>query len=290
MVHPLQDATTLWKPMASILVLFILTAMVYGQGQKPLTSEDLIQMTKAFNEQTVINAIAANGVSLDTSVQGLQSLKSAGVSENVINAALKAVAATGGKTGAPGENKLIPDEIGAYVTVNNVLTPLPVEVVNYKMSGMFVPFKKVKLQGTVPGSKSATQITRPIVLVLRCADGTAPTEYQLVALDVKKEGREFTEAKAGLTGANGGVNEAAVPMKFEKIARNTYRATLSDLKRGEYGILAPGALSPRRTALPLASYIRLASLSREPNWDRPSAGSDRAITPQNFKASVCALF
>jgi hypothetical protein len=64
-----------------------------------------------------------------------------------------------------------------------------------------------------------------------------------VALDVKKDSREFTEAKVGLMGAKGGVNDSAISMKFEKLGRNTYRATLSDLKKGEYGILAPGALA-----------------------------------------------
>ena len=79
--------------------------------------------------------------------------------------------------------------------------------------------------------------------MLKCPDGTAPTEYQLVALDVKKDGREFTEAKVSMFGASSGVNKDAVAVKFDKIGRNAYKATLSALVKGEYGILAPGALA-----------------------------------------------
>lgn len=232
------------------LGLLVVAAGVNGQTKKPLTSDDLIQMRNAdFDEQTVISAIAANGVYLDTSVHGLTALKSAGISDKVINAALSA----GTPKAAPSANgseqeKGIPDEIGSYVVVKDALTPLPVEIVNFKTGGLLgaafsYGLKKAKLQGTVAGTKSSIQLMAPVALVLRCADGTAPTEYQLVALDSKKENREFTEAKVGLTGASAGVNKDAISMKFEKIGRNAYKATVSDLKKGEYGILAPGALA-----------------------------------------------
>lgn len=245
----LRIAAALLKNARAALTLLLVTTMTYGHGQKPLTSDDLIQMTKAFDEQTVINAIAANGVSLDTSAQGLMSLKSAGVSGNVINAALKAAAPRTAPDNPPALGQGIPDEIGVYVVAEKgSLSPLPVEVVNFRTAGMLGAMitsgiKKAKYQGTVPGNKSAIQLTAPVALVLRCPDGTAPAEYQLVALDPRKESREFTEAKVGLGGASGGVNGKAIPMKFEKLGRNTYKATPSGLKQGEYGILAPGALA-----------------------------------------------
>jgi hypothetical protein len=174
-------------------------------------------------------------------------LKSAGVSEKVINAALSA-AVLKSLPNTTEQDKGIPDEIGAYVILKDVLTPLPVEVVNFKTSGLIgavftYGIKKAKYEGTVPGKKSSTQLTTPVALVLRCADGTAPTEYQLVPLNIKSDSREFTEAKVGWTGAKAGVNDNAISMKFDKLSRNTYKTTLPDLKRGEYGILAPGALA-----------------------------------------------
>jgi hypothetical protein len=233
-----------------LLLILSTIAPVSAQSKKPLTSDDLIQMKKAnFDDQMVVNAIAADGVLVDTSVQGLMVLKSAGMSDKVINAVLSAATP---RTSAPSaieeQNKSVPEEIGAYVMVKDSLMALPVEIVNVKTAGMLgtimtYGLKKAKVQGTVNGSKSSTQLTTPVTLVLRCPDGTAPTEYQLVLLDAKKGSREFTEAKTGITGESGGVNKEAIAIKFDKIGRNTYKATLSDLRNGEYGILAPGALA-----------------------------------------------
>lgn len=235
--------------LVAVLISLVAVNFLTGQTKKPLTSDDLIQMKKAgFDDQTVVGAILANGVSLDTSVQGLMKLKSGGVSEKVIDAALSAAAPKATTSNGNEPDKGIPDEIGAYVIMKGSLTPLPVEIVNFRTAGILgaaftYGLKKAKFQGTLNGVKSSTQLTTPVTLVLRCPDGTAPAEYQLVPLEVKKDSREFTEAKAGLTGASGGVNKEAIAMKFEKIGRNTYKATVSDLRTGEYGILAPGALA-----------------------------------------------
>jgi hypothetical protein len=235
--------------LAAALIAFFVTTLAIAQAKKPLTADDLIQMKKAgFDDQIAINAIAANGVSLDTSVQGLTTLKSAGVTDKVINAALSAAAPKPAVSNTAEPDKGIPDEIGAYVKTKDVLAPLPVEVVNFKTAGVFgsaisYGIKKAKAKGTVPGPNSSTQLTAPVTLVLRCADGIAPTEYQLIALESKKDGREFTEGKFGLGSASTGVDKDAIQIKFEKIARSTYRGTIAELKKGEYGILAPGAVA-----------------------------------------------
>ena len=220
-----------------------------AQGKKPLTSADLLQMkTMGFDDQTIVNAIAVNGVSLDTSVQGLIALKQSGLSEKVIDAALAAAAPKPVATNTASEDNGLPDEIGAYVMLKDKLTPLPVEVVNFKTAGTLgmaftYGIKKAKFQGTVPGEASSTRLTGPVTFVLRCADGTAPTEYQLIQLDTKKDSREFTESKMGLTGASGGVDKQAVSINFQHIGHDTYKGTVPDLKKGEYGFLAPGALA-----------------------------------------------
>ena len=112
--------------LAAALIAFLLASLASGQAKKPLTSDDLIQMKKAgFDDQMAINAIAANGVSLDTSVQGLTTLKSAGVSNQVINAALSAAAPKPAGSGSAEPDKGLPDEIGAYTIWKDSLTPLP---------------------------------------------------------------------------------------------------------------------------------------------------------------------
>lgn len=234
------------------LIAFCLSStpnLLIAQAQKPLSSADLLQMkTMGFDDQTIVNAIGANGVSLDTSVQGLIALKQSGLSEKVINAALAAVAPKSAPPNAPLVDNGVPDEIGAYVMVKNRLTPLPVEVVNFKTAGTLgmaftYGIKKAKFQGTVPGEASSTRLAGPVTFVLHCADGTAPTEYQLIQLDSRKDSREFTESKMGLTGVSGGVDKQAVSLNFQHTGHNTYQTTASDLKKGEYGFLAPGALA-----------------------------------------------
>jgi len=217
---------------------------LFAQAPKPLTSVDLVQMrTAGFDDQTIVNAIGANGVSLDTSVQGLLSLKRSGLSDKVINAAL-AAAAPKSPTAAPDESG-VPDDIGAYALVKDQLTPLPVEVVNFKTSGTLgtafsYGIAKTKLKGILPGDKSSARLAVPATFVLRCADGTAPTEYQLIHLDLKKDTREFIDAKMNVAGASAGVDKQAVALNFQRIGHNTYKATVSDLNKGEYGFLAPG--------------------------------------------------
>lgn len=230
--------------------LLTLSMVASAQARKPLTSADLTQMkTAGFDDQTIVNAINANGVSIDTSVQGLLALKQSGLSEKVIAAALAAAAPKPAAAPADaGVDSGIPDEIGAYAMMRGKMTPLPVEVVNFKTAGtMAMAFtyglKKAKFQGTVPGEKSSTQLTTPVTIILRCADGTAPTEYQLIQLDEKKDSREFTESKMGLMGASGGVDKQAVSINFQHIGHDTYKGTIADLKKGEYGFLAPGALA-----------------------------------------------
>jgi hypothetical protein len=232
-----------------LLCLVTLPVLVFSQAKKPLTAADLVQMkTAGFNDQTIVNAIAANGVSLDTSVQGLIALKQSDLSEKVIDAALAAAAPRPASSSATAENSGIPDDIGVYVTVKDALTELPVEVVNFKTAGTLgmaftYGLKKARFQGTLPGERSSERVAIPATFVIHCADGTAPTEYQLIPLDLKKDSREFTESKMGLTGASGGVDKQAISLKFQRIGHDTYKATAAELKAGEYGFLAPGALA-----------------------------------------------
>jgi len=220
-----------------------------AQTVKPLTAANLSQMkTMGFDDQTIVNAIAADGVSLDTSVQGLANLRQSGLSDKVIGAALAAAAP---KSAAPpgdaSEDRGLPDEIGVYAQVKDQLNPLPVEVVNFKTAGTLgtaftYGIKKTKIQGTVPGEKSPAQLTLPVTIVLRCPDGTAPNEYQLIQLELKSDSREYTAGKGNIAGASAGVDKQAVAINFEKIGRNTYKGTVADLKKGEYGFLAPGTI------------------------------------------------
>ncbi len=242
--------TAFWSLTYFLLVFCCLTipSGMMAQARKPLTAADLAQMkSMGFDDQTIINAIAADGISLDTSLQGIEALKKFGLSDKVISAALAAAAPKPTASGDPSAESGLPDEIGIYARVKGQLTPLPVEIVNFKTAGTLgtaftYGIRKTKIQGTVPGEKSSAQLALPVTFVLRCPDGTAPNEYQLIQLQLKNGSREYTAGKGNIAGASAGVDKEAVTISFEKIGRDTYKGTIADLKKGEYGFLAPGTV------------------------------------------------
>jgi hypothetical protein len=242
------------------LALSLAPSIAFGQAKKPVTIDDLIQLTKAgLDEQTLVRAIEANGAAVDTSAQGILALKSAGLGEAVIRAVLTAAApsaappsATPPAAVAPGATA-IPDEIGVYIERGGSLEALTGEVPNVRSGGILksmatAGIAKMNVRGTVSGGKSSIQVQAPVILVLRCQEGTTPAEYQILILDSKKDRREFTTGKAGVTGMTVGVdNDKTVSAKFDRIGPRTYKATISQLARGEYGVWAPGvsALGPK---------------------------------------------
>jgi hypothetical protein len=187
--------------------LFALT-LAFGQGKKPLTAEGLIQMKKAgFDEQTMIKAIEANGATVDTSAQGLMSLKDAGLGDAVIRATL--LASNPERASLPSAStptsSLIPEEVGVYLADSGKIKPLPAEVVKFGSTSPFrmmatAGFGATRIKGKVAGAKSPVQLSGPIVLVLRCPEGVSPDAYQLLILDTKKNSREFTTGKMSMFG------------------------------------------------------------------------------------------
>lgn len=232
------------------LALFTL-ALAFGQDRKPLTANDLIEMKKAgFDEQTIVEAIEANGASVDTSVQGLMALKNAGLSDSVIRAALAVGNAAPARPSAiiP-ETGAVPEEIGLYVLKDGRLSPLPVEVAKTKTGGMLrsmatMGVSRMNINGSVSGPKSSIQLQTPVTIVLRCAEGTAPAEYQLMVLEIRKDRRQFVTGKLGFRATVGVDDKSLVAAKYERIGPNTYKAFLASLERGEYGFLAPGLVTP----------------------------------------------
>lgn len=72
-----------------LLSLALAISVAFAQT-KPLTNEDIVQMTKAgFDDQTIVKAIHANEPAFDTSAGALLALKNNGVSKPVIDAMLE---------------------------------------------------------------------------------------------------------------------------------------------------------------------------------------------------------
>jgi len=97
--------------------------------------------------------------------------------------------------------------------------------------------------GTVQGPKSALQIGKGAEFIIRCPEGTAITEYQLLRLDMKGDRREFRAWTGGVFLSSEGAEKNAEKFDSEKIAPRVFRIKLPILKKGEYGILPPGSAS-----------------------------------------------
>ncbi len=237
---------------AALLLITGGVALGQTQSAQALTVDDVVAMLKAkLPEQVVLTRIEGYGKAFSLSTEELMRLNEAGASEKVMILMMdpnggSADAATPDAPRSTGATS-IPEELGAYFIQGAKLAPLTVEVVNFKTSGMLgalatMGVKKARYNGTVPGTKSNTQTPLPVGLVLRCADGANPAEYQLVMLEPSNGRRQFVAGRGGLTGVSLGVSDIAIPLQFERIARNVYKAAVTGLKMGEYGILPPDSI------------------------------------------------
>ena len=106
--------------MLFLAVVLACCSLVAGQQSNPqeITNSDVIQMTKAgIADDTIILAIKRGPVKFDVSAQGLIALKSAGVSDKVLNVIL-----TNG--GTPDRMVSISDEHAAQAIFNKAISAL----------------------------------------------------------------------------------------------------------------------------------------------------------------------
>ena len=154
----------------------------------------------------------------------------------------------------------LPNEIGIYMRQNGKLIDIEPEVVNWRTGGVIktmatVGLDKGHVNGTIPGSHSGLTISwarlglaDPLEFYIRCPEGNSASEYQLLRLWDKGNRREFRSVTGGILHRSGGAQLNEVAFKFEKIAPRTYKIQLNDLKAGEYGFLAPGAVASSNAA------------------------------------------
>jgi len=143
------------------------------------------------------------------------------------------------------KNKDVPEDVGVYVKVKEQLVEVMPEVVSWKSGGvgkrmLTYGMTKGHVNGVVKGPKSKLQLALPIEVIVRCPEGVAGTEYQLLDLDEKGDRREFRAVTGGVYHSSGGTDKNAVGFDVEKFAPRTYRIRIASLKKGEYGFLAPG--------------------------------------------------
>jgi len=78
-----------WLICAALLVL--IPCMILAQAKKPLTNDDIVNMTtQGFNASLIIKAIQTSDTNFDVSPEALTNLKNAGVNQDVMEAMMTA--------------------------------------------------------------------------------------------------------------------------------------------------------------------------------------------------------
>ena len=239
-----------------LLCTSLLVSSLWGSQklQSRMTNQDVIELVSlGFSDGVIIDKIrTAPGSDFDTSIPALKELKAAKVPDVVIRAMINAqqnetgatlpVNPSGSSTGA------LPLKIGVYLRVNGSLVEMEPEIVNWQTGGFLktratLGLVKGDLNGKISGATSPTQVLGPAVLVIRTAEGTSVTEYQLLHLHGKSNRREFRAVTGGVIHRSGGAQRDTIQFEPRNIGERTWEIRLGELTAGEYGFLPPGVYS-----------------------------------------------
>jgi hypothetical protein len=222
-----------------------------GQQLSSRTSnQDVIDMVSlGLSDDVIIDKIHATpAVEFDTSVPALRTLKAAKVSDAVVRVMINphpsSLVASNTPAVSTTDNKL-PQEVGVYVVLNGKLTEIDPEIVNWQTGGWMkhhatLGIVKEDRNGKVMKSKSTLEVSNnPVEFLVRTLEGTSVTEYQLLRLREKSDRREFRAATGGVIHQSGGAEGNEVPFSPEKLGSRTWKITLSDVPKGQYGFLPP---------------------------------------------------
>jgi hypothetical protein len=223
-------------------------------SKRKMSNQDVLDMVSmGLGDEVILEKIhSAAETEFTTDLESLKALKAAHVSDPVIRAMInpKAAAAPAAASGgaAAAANPDFPEDIGVYQKVRGKLVEVTPEVVGWKTGGALKSFatnglNKGHVNGTIQGPKSALQVGNDAEFIIKCPEGTAVTEYQLLRLDMKGDRREFRSVTGGIIHSSGGAEKNAEKFDYEKIGPRVFKIKLPPLKKGEFGILPPGSTS-----------------------------------------------
>ena len=165
----------------------------------------------ALGEDVIVDKIHTSDTDFDTSMESLKVLKAAHVTDAVIRTMInpKVVAPTATPAATPVANADLPDDVGVYIKVRGKLNEVTPEVVGWKTGGVLkhmatYGLDKGHTNGTIHGPKAPLQLGNDAEFVIRCPEGTAITEYQLLRLDMKGDRREFRSVTGGIIHSSAG--------------------------------------------------------------------------------------
>jgi len=257
-----------------------------------MANQDVIEMVAlGLADDVIIAKIhTVDSSSFDTSVNGLRALKAGRVSDAVIKAMISA------KSAAPAINNdaqvasdiRLPAEIGVYLLNNGRLVEIEPEIVGWQTGGVLKQYATLGIDrghvnGKVMKPRSSVQLSNPIVFLIKTAEGTSATEYQLLRLYEKGNRREFRAMTGGVYHASGGAERNALAFSPEKISSRVWRIQFDHLENGEYGFLPPGF-----SAMSISASGKLYSfgVSEEGNWRNMEKSGPRSETLASTSATT----
>ena len=230
-----------------------------------LTAEDVIKLAKAgVSEDIIIQQIRKNGRAFDLSTDQLIALKTANVSDRVVQVMLDparadapapAPAVSKPVASAPATPKhapveaALPSEVGVYAKRRGQWVEVAPEIVYWKTGGVLktiatAGIRRGDVNGHVLGASSHTSFASPLELLIVAPEGVALNEYELLHLRANKDNREFRTVTGGILHAQSGSERDVVPFDGKKLASRTYEVAFpATAGAGEFGILPPGSAS-----------------------------------------------
>jgi hypothetical protein len=235
-----------------------------GSAASGLTAEDIMKLAKAgLSEDIIIQHIRKNGRAFDLSTDQLIALKTANVSDRIVQVMLDpskadaAVAATPAvaklETPAPvatrhqPAERTVPTEVGVYAKKQGQWVEVPPEIVYWKTGGVMKTIATAGIRhgdvnGHVPGASSHISFASPLELLIVAPEGVALAEYQLLRLRGNKDNREFRTVTGGILHAQSGSQRDLVAFEGKKVASRMYEVTFpATAGSGEYGVLPPSS-------------------------------------------------
>jgi hypothetical protein len=245
-----------------LLAVLVAGLAVLTFAQTVLNNDAIIKMAKAgLGETIIVSTINSQPGKYSTSADDLIALKSAGVTDKVIQAMITAGSAApppmpagappapAGATAPPPAAAPAggtPTEVGVYFRKSDAWADLNPEVVNFKTGGVLkgiatAGIVKGDINGHVNNAHSPNHVTSPVDLLVYTPEGTAITEYQLLRLHDAGNAREFRTMTGGVFHASGGATRDLVEFEGKKVAPRTYEIQLTKLTPGDYGLLPPSS-------------------------------------------------
>jgi hypothetical protein len=227
-------------------------------AQQSLNNDAVIKLVKAgLSDDLIVSTINSQTGTYDTSTDGLIALKTAGVSDKVVNA-IVTKGTTPVATPTPATVILaappppLPGvtDVGVYFKdKNGQWSDAISENVNFKTGGFLKSMAsdgivKPDLNGHITGPASTLRLTKQAEFVLYVMEGQSAGDYQLLHLHAHKDGREFRSVTGGVVHASSGAERDTIEFTSKKVAPHTYIITLpAEMEVGEYGFLPPGNMN-----------------------------------------------